>query len=210
MTILLAGFGSFPGAPINPCEALVRSLEDVATTQRHALSTVVVPVEWDRSWAVLSGAIEASRATSVVLFGLNARAPRLRLEIEAVNARELGREDAAGGFPSGPMIGDGPERLACRLPLGAVARSLRQAGIDFEISRDAGRYLCNDTFYRLCRHGAARGLAHWGFVHVPPTDEVLDDWIAAGALPELCRTLSADDLRRAALALIEVLSPPGA
>ncbi|KQT45111.1 hypothetical protein ASG43_12455 [Aureimonas sp. Leaf454] len=207
MTILVAGFGAFPSAPLNPSETLVEMLRDVRTAAGSLVHPVLLPVEWDRSWPVLREAIERSGADTVLAFGLHAGAQRLRLELDAVNARQLGQADAAGRFPSGPGVEDGPERLSGAWPLSACAAALTRAGIPFEVSRDAGRYLCNDTYYRLCRYGAGGRLRSWGFVHTPLTDELIDGWAAAGALPELCRTISADTLRQAALCLADACDP---
>jgi pyroglutamyl-peptidase len=192
---------------MNPCAAVVGTLEGVRTSSGALVHSLVLPVEWDRSWPVLRDAIEASKARIVLVFGLHAGAERLRLELDAVNVRELGQADAAGRFPSGPGIEDGPERLSGTLPLSACASALTRAGIPFEVSRDAGRYLCNDTYYHLCRYGSSGRLAAWGFVHTPLTDELLDGWSAAGALPMLCRTISADVLRKAVLCLAEACDP---
>lgn len=207
MTILVAGFGAFPGAPLNPCEVLALSLQDARTASGVSIRSVVLPVEWDRSWPVLRVAIEETKAKAVLVFGLHARAGRLRLELDAVNARELGQADAAGRFPSGPGVDNGPERLQGAWPLSASAAMLSHAGIAFELSRDAGRYLCNDTYYRLCRYGGENHLRHYGFVHTPLSDEALDGWAAVG-LPELCRTVPAGQIREAALCLAEVFAAP--
>lgn len=205
MTILIAGFGAFPGAPLNPCEALARCLEDARTASGARVRSVVLPVEWERSWPVLRAAIEETGASAVLVFGLHARASRLRLELDAINARELGIPDAAGGFPSGPGVEDGPERLSGVWPLSLCASALSCAGIAFDISRDAGRYLCNDTYYRLCRYGGGH-LRSFGFVHTPLTDELLDGWAKANALPDVCRTVPEARLREAALRLADVLA----
>ncbi len=49
MKILVCGFSSFPGAPHNPTEAMVRTLE---SDPRHgeAFRAAVLPVEWETSW----------------------------------------------------------------------------------------------------------------------------------------------------------------
>lgn len=207
MTLLFAGFSAFPGAPRNPSEELARSLVGCQTAAGEAIAAAVLPVEWDGAWPALHAAIGMHRPRAVVIFGLHARIGRLRIELAARNVRELGRVDAAGRFPSGPAVAEGPESLASSLPLGEIAGALRREGIDFELSRDAGRYLCNDTFYRLCLRGPDEGVERAGFVHTPLTDELLAGALAAGTLPDPCRTVSADMLRRGALAIADALSP---
>lgn len=210
MTILLAGFSAFPGAPENPAEALVRSFEGVRTAAGEAIATLVLPVEWEGTWPKLAAAIEARRPRAVLLVGLNARAGEVRIELTARNVRELGREDAAGEFPSGPFVTEGTETLEARLPLAETMAGLRREGVGFALSRDAGRYLCNDTFYRLCRNADRLGIGAHGLMHIPLTDEAVPAWAATGALPDLCRTVPAGTLRRAVLAVCEAVSAPGA
>lgn len=209
MTILVAGFSSFPGAPDNPTEHLVRTLAEAAGGADAALATVVLPVEWERSWPVLEAAIVAAGADTVLLFGLHRRAERLRIELLARNRRELGRIDAAGGFPSGPAVLDGAETLPLALPWPTVARALREARLSFEWSTNAGAYLCNDTLYRLAFHAGRLGVRRFGFFHVPLTDELVTV-PAAEAGPEIFCSLAAADLERAARQLIATLSADAA
>lgn len=203
MTILVAGFASFPGAPANPTEALAGALEGRETARGEAIAGTALPVEWERSWPALKAAIGERVPRAVMLFGLHARIERLRIELTARNARELGRVDAAGAFPPGPAISDGPERLSVDLPLGRIAAALRREAIAFEWSQDAGRYLCNETLYRLAEN--ARGLDAFGFVHVPVTDALVPVWLEAGALPDPCRTIPEEGLMRAAQAILDCL-----
>ncbi|MBB4002377.1 hypothetical protein [Aurantimonas endophytica] len=204
MTLLVAGFSSFPGAPDNPTEYLVRALatDDDAGGD---LATVVLPVDWERSWPVLEAAIVAAKADTVLLFGLHRRAERLRIELLARNRRELGQVDAAGGFPSGPAVLDGAETIPLALPWRDVARTLREARVSFEWSTNAGAYLCNDTLYRLAFHAGRLGVARFGFFHAPLTDELVA-LSPAEPSPEIFCSLAAVDLERAARHLIATLS----
>ncbi|HEY9056777.1 MAG TPA: hypothetical protein VIN77_06470 [Aurantimonas sp.] len=204
MSILFAGFSSFPGAPRNPTEDLALSLQR-DQDEAGALRAEVLPVAWEASWPRLRAAIEAVRPATVMLFGLHQRAERLRLELVARNRRELGRVDAVGGFPSGPAVLDGPQSLPANLPWNDVAAALRDAGASFEWSTDAGGYLCNDTFYRLAYHAASLGVRRFGFIHVPLSDEAVADTVASETLPEVFCSVPAATLERAARALATAL-----
>ena len=206
MTILIAGFSIFPGAPVNPTEALVGTLNGATTTSGEAIVPCLLPVDWEASFVSLRAAIKAHQPRAVLVFGLHSGATRLRFELTGHNGRELGRADAAGGFPAGPSICEGPESLEARLPLTRMTAALRAVGVDFEFSRDAGRYLCNDTLYRLCRNAGDFGVEHYGFIHTPLTDAVVDAYRSAGVMPDFCHTVAAESLRLAALALCESLS----
>ncbi|MEF2551083.1 hypothetical protein VQ042_06855 [Aurantimonas sp. A2-1-M11] len=204
MTILVCGFSSFPGAPRNPTEAMAKTLE---TDPRHgqAFHAAVLPVEWDASWPRLRGLIETVAPTAVLLFGLHQRAERLRIERVARNRRKLGQADAVGAFPSGPAVLDGPEALACNMPWTAVAEALRGAGVSFEWSSDAGGYLCNDTLYRLAFHAEVLGVRHFGFFHVPLSDEGAAEAEEIAAMPEIFCSMPAAHIVAAALAIAERL-----
>ncbi|MCQ8781040.1 pyroglutamyl-peptidase I family protein [Mangrovibrevibacter kandeliae] len=205
MTILVTGFSAFPGAPINPTADLAASFDGGSTAGGEAVRGVVLPVEWEGSWPRLRAAIEASAPRVVLMFALQAGLTGLRVELTARNRRELGRPDAVGAFPSGPAVADGPERFAVRLPLTDAATALRAAREPFDWSGDAGRYLGNDTFYKLAMNADRLAVERFGFLHVPLTDDLVDAWNTAGVLPSPCTTLAADRLRSAARALIEVL-----
>ncbi len=180
--LLLAAFSAFPGAPRNPAELLAQGFDAATLRQPVRLRKAILPVEWDRSWERLEAAIRAARADAVVLFGVNGRARRLQLERRAINERLVDRVDASGAVASGSRVCAGPCHLFARLPLHAIAADLRAAAIDCELSEDAGRYLCNETFFQLCRAAPAHGLSRYGFVHVPHTQ---DTAAAAGLAPAL-------------------------
>lgn len=204
MKILVCGFSSFPGAPRNPTEAMVRTLE---SDPRHgeAFHAAVLPVEWETSWPRLRTLIETLAPTSVVLFGLHKRAERLRIERVARNRRKLGQADATGAFPAGPAVLDGPEALACRMPWEAVTSALRGAGVSFEWSSDAGGYLCNDTLYRLAFNADALGVRDFGFFHVPLSDEAAAQVDEIEGMPEIFCSMPAARIAAAALALVDEL-----
>jgi len=206
MPILVAGFSSFPGAPINPTEDLARALRSRWTGLSHEAEAIVLPVEWEGSWPALKAALERIRPTTVLLFGLHLRAERFRVELLARNRRELGRPDAVEQFPAGPSVLDGPAALPARLPWTQVAASLRQADVRFEWSTNAGGYLCNDTLYRLAFHAQALAVERFGFFHMPMSDERVEDCAAAGILPEVFLSLPFAEMERAALALVEGLA----
>ncbi|MDY8107558.1 hypothetical protein U0C82_00155 [Fulvimarina sp. 2208YS6-2-32] len=205
MTTVIAGFAPFPGAPFNPSGQLVEALQKAPPID--GVRSVVLPVAWEQSWTVLKSVIEEHRPRNVLLFGLHMKTERVRLELCARNKRELGREDRVGAFPSGPSILDGPERYDSHLPWAQIAALLRQEGLDFEWSTNAGAYLCNDTLYRLAHHARDYGIEHYGFIHVPVTDEMVEDLLKGPAdLPAVFNSISAAALFQFARVLGDWLS----
>ena len=169
-TILVTGFGPFPGAPFNPTEMLVRRL---ARLRRPALADVrLVPHVFVTSYAAvdrdLPSLIHKHHPDAILMFGLAARTRRLRIETSARNA-VAATADAERRAPTMHAIArDRPRRLALPTPARRLLAGARATHVPAALSRDAGRYLCNYLCWRAAE--AARGKDGPGlaaFVHVP-------------------------------------------
>src|ERR1700692_4528018 len=96
-TILVTGFGPFPGAPYNPTAPLVARL---ARLRRPALADVtIVPHVFSTSYTAvdreLPRLIARHKPDALLMFGLAARTRLLRIETRARNALAL-LPDAGG------------------------------------------------------------------------------------------------------------------
>jgi pyroglutamyl-peptidase len=169
-TILVTGFGPFPGAPFNPTAPLV---ERLARLRRPALAGVtIVPHVFPTSYAAvdreLPKLLVKHRPDALLMFGLATRAKKVRVELRARNTLSS-LADAAAHSLSRRAIAIGaratqPLPAPARLLLGAI----RAARVPVELSQDAGGYLCN----YLCWNAAEaarrpRGPRLAAFVHVP-------------------------------------------
>jgi pyroglutamyl-peptidase len=199
-TILLTGFGPFPGAPFNPTAPLVARL---ARLRRPVLAGVtIVPHVFATSYAAvdreLPRLIAKHRPDALLMFGLAPRARFIRIETRARNALAL-LPDVGRAQPRGRTIATGePHALTMPAPAIRLFAAARAAGLPAALSRDAGRYLCN----YLCWHAASAdrkgpnlGPRIAAFVHVPNTNRkpvrrgrsgknrrfTLDDLTQAGA-----------------------------
>lgn len=186
--ILLTGFSVFPGAPVNPTEALVGSLREAPPAIDADLKTAVLSVEYDTIAAQLAALCGDFQPDIALHFGLARECKGFRLERVARNTNAKARPDSVGNMPAAAAICAGPETIASTLPLEEMERRLAAAGLPVEWSDDAGGYLCNTVFTLSAAH-ACEGLkpAMTGFIHVPPLDT---DASANGV------TLSLADLRR--------------
>lgn len=169
--LLVTGFNAFPGAPVNPTEALVADLlADRASIERRCtLHAEVLDVDY-RALPTRLAAIAADfRADIAVHFGLAASARGFRLERLARNCTSLALADNSGWRPTVATICDGVETHDSTLPLDVIHDRLVDAGLPVEWSDSAGDYLCNYLFYHA-RAGLVSGYepAMAGFVHVPP------------------------------------------
>jgi pyroglutamyl-peptidase len=173
-SILLTGFGPFPGVPLNPSAWLAEALasEALASSARahldYTLHAEVLPTEWT---AVSLRAPRLFHTLSPRLslhFGLSQRARDFRIERFAHN-RVTARADAAGALPSSStVLPDGDDRVASPLPASSLATHLRKQGLAATPSRSAGGYLCNFLYY-LSLDWTARQQppCHAMFVHIP-------------------------------------------
>jgi len=202
VTILVTGFGPFPGAPFNPTGPLVKRLTRL---RRPALADVtLVPHVFPTSYASLDRELPAllrkHRPDALLMFGLAPRARTLRIETRARNA--LARSpDADGVAPmAGPIASREPNALALRVPARRLLAAARAARVPAVLSRDAGRYLCNYLCWRAAK-AAHRpgGPGLTVFVHVPK--------IRLGAVPRKrvkTMLLTGADLLRAGRAILRV------
>ena len=97
-TVLITGFGRFPGAPYNPSEPLARA---VARRRRPAFADVrrIVHI-FETSYAAvdrdLPKLIAAHKPDIVLLFGLAGRTPQVRIETRARNTQSILFPDVTG------------------------------------------------------------------------------------------------------------------
>jgi pyroglutamyl-peptidase len=172
LTVLLTGFGPFPGAPINPSGPLVHMIARRRDPHwsgvrriAHVFRTSYAAVDRE-----LPELLAQSRPQVLIMFGLATRSRRIRIETRARNARNLVTPDADGQLPPSERIAGGaPEFLPLCAPSRHLAEAARAAGVAAATSRDAGNYLCNYLCWRAGE--AARqdgGPRIVTFVHVPP------------------------------------------
>jgi pyroglutamyl-peptidase len=170
-TVLVVGFGPFPGAPHNPSADLVRALGKLRRPA-HAgthLVTAVLPTNYAAVRNELPMLLERHDPVAVLFFGLASRARFLRIERRAVNAVTGFYPDATRAkFASRTFMPGMPAELPVRADVIRLAAAARSAGIDASLSRDAGRYICNAALYQSL-HAAWEGSRPRliAFVHIP-------------------------------------------
>jgi pyroglutamyl-peptidase len=196
-TILLTGFGPFPGAPFNPTAPLVARL---ARLRRPILADVtIVPHVFATSYAAvdreLPKLLAKYRPDALLMFGLAPRTRFIRIETRAGNALAL-LPDVNRASPHGGAIAPGgPHALMMPAPTRRLLAAARAARLPVALSRDAGRYLCN---YLSWQAAAANEVQIAAFVHVPNTGR-------KPQRPGRKRRFTLDDLTRAgALILVEI------
>jgi pyroglutamyl-peptidase len=163
-TILITGFGPFPGAPTNPTMRVARHLGAVRRMRFAGLRRVVriLPT----TWAMLDSLpqyVSHIRPDAVLMFGLASRRRRITPEARALNRAGPLRRDAEGALPADRVLRPGaPAIRAGGVDAVRMTAAMRRAGLPAAVSRDAGDYLCNALFHRMSEQGRP-----CIFVHMP-------------------------------------------
>ena len=169
-TILLTGFGPFPGMPENASALLVPKLAHLVARRFHGHRVVarILPTEWEAGPARLAAHYLREKPGLALHFGVSERAKGFVIETLARNARRFAA-DAAGASPPSPCIlKDGPATLKARLPADDIVARLDALGIPACLSGDAGDYLCNSILYHALMLAEKRPApTAVGFIHIP-------------------------------------------
>lgn len=171
LRILVTGFGPFPGAPRNPTQALVARLTGL---RRPVLADVAVighvfPVSYSAVDLQLPDLLARHRPHALLMFGLAARTPHLRIETRARNTLTTRWPDRDGRYNTHGAIVPGADAMAFGPHTNRLLRAAQASGVEVKLSRDAGSYLCNYLCWRALEAAKARtGPRLAAFVHVPP------------------------------------------
>lgn len=158
-TVLVTGFGPFPGVPVNPTAAVAQALDGQIVAGARVAGRVL-PVDWSTGLPALDAAVAAVHPDALIMLGV---APRDGIQVERVARNRCNARPDVGGA-TGPVAvdADGPAELSTTLPWEALC------AVGAEPSDDAGGYLCNAVFYRALRQHDQ--VPQRGFVHVPHGD----------------------------------------
>ena len=167
MKILLTAFEPFGGETINPAlEAVKLTAGAIGDAEVIKLT---VPTVFYKSVDVVAAAIEAERPDAVLCIGQAEGRFELTPERVAINLDDARIPDNEGNQPvDRPVFPDGAPAYFSTLPIKAMVRSIRDAGLPASVSNSAGTFVCNHLMY-----GVLYTLEkHWpdvrgGFMHVP-------------------------------------------
>ena len=166
MRVLVTGFGPFLDVQRNPSG-------DVLPLLAPGVSTMLLPVEYERATRLLLERLEAEKPHATVLLGLAEGEHVMRLETVATNRDEAAVPDNAGQVRNGiPVVSGAVPTYRSTLPTSRLEAALGRAGFAATRSTDAGGYVCNHVYFQARHFIEGRGLGiGCGLIHVP----VLDD-----------------------------------
>lgn len=164
--ILLTGFEPFGGEKINPSLEIAKIL-DGKETAKYKIFSRKLPCVFREAIQQLKVAIQEIQPDLVLCIGQAGGRSDLSIERIAINVDDARIPDNRGNQPiDEPIVQGGPVAYWSSLPIKAIVKHLRDAGLPASISQTAGTYVCNHVFYGLMheiQHSNIRG----GFIHIP-------------------------------------------
>lgn len=168
--VLVAGFEPFENDPVNPAWEIARTLDGWAC-EGAVVQAVQLPCVFGRAIDTLDAALAGPPPQLVLCLGAAGGRTEISMERAALNIDDARIPDNVGQQPIDlPVVKDGPAAYFATLPIKAMVRDMRAAGLPAAVSNSAGTFVCNHIFYALMHRLATRpALAHarGGFVHVP-------------------------------------------
>lgn len=169
MNVLLTGFEPFDKDAINPSWEAARALDgwrlEGATVHARRISCV-----FGAALRELDAAIDELRPQLVIGVGQAGGRSEITPERVAVNVDDGRICDNVGCQPiDEPVVAGAPVGYFSSLPIKAIVRDLRAAGIPAAVSNSAGTFVCNHLFFGLMHRIATRPVhgMRGGFIHIP-------------------------------------------
>ncbi|MCL6437529.1 MAG: hypothetical protein K6T51_02875 [Rubrobacteraceae bacterium] len=175
--ILVSGFEPYGDLGHNPTRDLAEQAPGLGL-EGVEVSSIVLPVEYDRCAEILIGEVDRLRPDAVIACGLAPGRTAITPERVGLNVKDTapGRSlpDNRGRAPRDePVTPDGPDALFSTLPCRSISEALLSRGIPSYVSNTAGTYICNNTLYALLDHVRSEDLPTLaGFIHFPASTEL--------------------------------------
>ncbi len=173
-TVLLTGFGDWVGSKNNPAKAVALALDGEEIAGAKVVAHVP-PSVFDEMIPSVTEQIDQLRPEVVISMGEFGGRSMLTVERLAQNyldAPRYGIGDEAGKQPQRPIAADGPAAYYTTLPIRAMVKAMRAAGVPADISDTAATFGCNLLMYGVLHHIAVNKLPiRAGWVHQPTFPE---------------------------------------
>lgn len=170
MKILISGFLPFLGEKINPSQILARDLGEIF----EDVETVILPVEFTKSFLVLKDAIQLNKPDHLIMLGQASGRQNVCFEKIALNWQQTTIADENNFQPQpGPLVPNSDLALMTSFHIDDCCKELKDLKKAVEISFSAGTYVCNDLYYRVLQSHRKLSAV---FIHVPlVAEQVTED-----------------------------------
>ena len=167
MKILVTGFDPFGGESTNPALEAVKKLPN--TILDADIIKLEIPTVFVKSADVVKEAILTHQPDVVVNIGQAGGRFSVTPERVAINVDDARIPDNEGNQPiDDPIQKDGQSAYFTQLPVKAMVRAMKEAGLPGAVSNTAGTFVCNHIMYQVQymidkEFPKMKG----GFIHVP-------------------------------------------
>ncbi|XP_061551127.1 pyroglutamyl-peptidase 1-like isoform X2 [Phycodurus eques] len=164
--VIVTGFEPFGEHAVNSSWVAVRELERLGLDEAVDLYVCEVPVEYQAVQSLLPSLWEQHLPQLVVHVGVSGLATTVTLE-QCGHNKGYKRPDNCRFCPASQCcMEDGPDCISSLLDMDTVCERVNDSnvGVAVSVSKDAGRYLCDYTYYSSLFLGHGR----CAFIHVPP------------------------------------------
>ncbi|KAG8454653.1 hypothetical protein GDO86_001030 [Hymenochirus boettgeri] len=164
--IVVTGFGPFGEHTVNASWVAVQELEKLGLGEEIDLHIYEIPVEYQTVQKLIPGLWDKHSPQLIVHVGVSGMATTVTLEKCGHNIGYLGLDNCQFCPDTQCCVEGGPECLNSIVDMDLVCKRATAAdlGVEFTVSTDAGRYLCDFTYYTSLYQSHGRSV----FIHVPP------------------------------------------
>ncbi|XP_002731379.1 pyroglutamyl-peptidase 1-like [Saccoglossus kowalevskii] len=165
-TVVVTGFGPFGEHKVNASSVAVQELKKLNLGDDVSLVTEEMPVIYEDIQEIVPSLWKQHQPILLIHVGVSGIAEAITLEELAHNTGYVQRDIKMKTPDTGCCIDGGPDCIISRLDMGAVCEHINQTncGIQVVTSKDAGRYLCDFSYYLSLSQDCSCA----AFVHVPP------------------------------------------
>ncbi|XP_051256475.1 pyroglutamyl-peptidase 1 [Dicentrarchus labrax] len=164
--VIVTGFEPFGEHAVNSSWVAVQELERLGLGEAVDLHVCEVPVEYQAVQSLLPSLWKEHQPQLVVHVGVSGLATTVTLE-QCGHNNGYKRPDNCSFCPTSRCcIENGPDCIHSVLDMDTVCKRVNDSGlgVTLSVSKDAGRYLCDYTYYTSLHLGHGRS----AFIHVPP------------------------------------------
>jgi len=203
--VLLTGFGDWAGSNCNPAGEVAELLGG-ETIAGAAVECHIAPSVFNEMVGSVTKRIEETSPDVVIMMGEYGGRTGITVERLAQNLIDATRYaigDETGDQPQDkPVVAGGPAAYYATLPIRAMVKTMREAGIPADISDTAATFGCNLLMYGVLHYIAEAGLPiRAGWVHLPalPQTAALEENLG---MPSMSLQTQAEGLRAAIAAAV--------
>lgn len=167
MKILITAFDPFGGEDINPALEAVKLMKD--SIKGAEITKLEIPTVFKESILKTIEAIERENPDVVLNVGQAGGREGITPERIGINIDDARIPDNKGNQPLGEAIyKDGESAYFSTLPVKAMVKKIRDAGLPSSLSNSAGTFVCNHIMYgTLYNISKMDKEIRAGFIHVP-------------------------------------------